>query len=129
MALQISEITNKADFAELVKVEHRAYASPFNTVWELLKGPNVEECAERQWAWHMGTPNSHWLTVKDGDKAISGAEWIVHETNPFLKPQPPVTATWWPEGPLKTIADRILGEFFKGRPPVMNRPHLRKKTC
>ncbi|KAF7889668.1 uncharacterized protein EAF02_002083 [Botrytis sinoallii] len=129
MALQLSEITNAADFAEVVKVEHRAYATPANSLWEVLKGPNIDECAERQWAWHMGTPNSHWLTVKDGNKVISGAEWIVHETNPFEKPQPIVKATWWPEGPLKTISDNFFETFFGGRPSVMNRPHLLLNYC
>ncbi|KAK6593217.1 GNAT family protein [Botrytis cinerea] len=112
---------------------------------------NIEECAERQWAWHIGTPNSHWLTVKDGDKLISGAEWILHETNPFEKPLPIVKATWWPEGitrfywtsprqlqlltvhlnagSLKTISDHLFETFFGGRPSVMNRPHLLLNYC
>lgn len=98
MTLQLSEVTNVAEFAELVKVEHRAYATPANTLWEVLKGPSIEECTERQWAWHTCTPNSHWLLVKEGDKVISGAEWVIHETNPFSKPQPIVKGTWWPEG-------------------------------
>ncbi|TEY23574.1 hypothetical protein BOTCAL_1468g00010 [Botryotinia calthae] len=151
MALQLLEITNAADFAEVVKVEHKAYVTPANSLWEVLKGPNIEECAERQWAWHIGTPNSHWLTIKDGNKLISGAEWIVHETNPFEKPQPIVKATWWPEGimrfyltslrqlqlltthldagPLKTISDNLFETFFGGRPSVMNRPHLLLNYC
>ncbi|KAM3150512.1 hypothetical protein ABEW05_009173 [Botrytis cinerea] len=108
MALQLLEITNTADFAEVLKVEHKAYATPANSLWEVLKG----------------TSNSHWLTVKDGDKLISGAEWIVHETNPFEKPLPIVKATWWPEGSLKTISDHLFETFFGGRPSVMNRPHL-----
>ncbi|KAG4034541.1 hypothetical protein MFRU_003g05000 [Monilinia fructicola] len=129
MTLQLSEVTNVAEFAELVKVEHRAYATPANTLWEVLKGPSIEECTERQWDWHTCTPNSHWLQVKEGDKVISGAEWVIHETNPFSKPQPIVKGTWWPEGPLKTISDHILELFFKGRPSVMNRPHLLVGYC
>ena len=39
MALQLLEITNTADFAEVVKVEHKAYATPANSLWEVLKGP------------------------------------------------------------------------------------------
>lgn len=153
MSLQLSEVNDVIEFAEVVKVEHRAYAKPENTLWEVLKGPTIEECTERQWGWHKGTPNSHWLAMKEGDKVIGGGEWIIHETNPFAKPQPIVKATWWPEGiiiysfsqilflkqmltktymrigPLKIISDHILEEFFKGRPTVMNRPHLRKNTC
>lgn len=98
MTLQLSEVTNVSEFAELVKVEHAAYAKPFNTLWEVLKGPNVEECTERQWAWHLSTSGSHWLQVKEDDKVISGAEWVIHGTDPFQKPQPIVKATWWPEG-------------------------------
>ncbi|KAB8300518.1 hypothetical protein EYC80_000680 [Monilinia laxa] len=124
MTLQLSEIKDVTEFAELVKVEHRAYATPANSLWEVLKGSSIKECTERQWAWHTGTPNSHWLQVKEGDKVISGAEWIIHETNPFSEPQPTVKGTWWPEGPLKTISDHILELFFEGRPSVMNRPHL-----
>ncbi|TGO85939.1 hypothetical protein BPOR_0350g00070 [Botrytis porri] len=87
---------------------------PANGLWEVLKGPNMDECAERPWAWYMGTPNSHWFTVKDGNKVISGAEWIVHETNPFEKPL----------GGQKTFSDNFSEIFFGGRPSVMNRPHL-----
>src|SRR3954447_8762258 len=98
MALQMSEVTNAAEFTEVVKVEHKAYAMPANGFWEALKGPNIEECTERQWGWHTGTPDSHWLTVRDGEDVISGAQWIIYKTNPFLTPQPTVKANWWPEG-------------------------------
>jgi hypothetical protein len=98
MVLQMSEVTNAAEFAKVVKVEHKAYAMPANGFWEALKGPSIEECTERQWGWHKGTPDSHWLTVRDGKDFISGAQWIIYKTNPFVTPQPIVQATWWPEG-------------------------------
>lgn len=96
MSFQLSEIKDEAEFLELVEVEHLAYEKPYNAFWEVLKGPNIQECAQRQWAWHTGTPGSHWLKVTDGHKVIGGGEWIVHEKSE--KPQPIITGTWWPEG-------------------------------
>jgi hypothetical protein len=98
MSFQLSEIKDEAEFSELVEVEHLAYQKPYNAFWEVLKGPNIPECARRQWSWHTGTPGSHWLKVTDRDKVIGGAEWIVHEKNPFETPQPIIAGTWWPEG-------------------------------
>ncbi|TGO17575.1 hypothetical protein BTUL_0016g00380 [Botrytis tulipae] len=108
MALQLSEITNAADFAEVVKVEHRAYATPANSLWEVLKGTNIDECAERQWAWHISTPNSHWLTVKGGNKTITDAD---HTSE------------------CRPTEDNFFETFFGGRPSVMNRPHLLLNYC
>lgn len=44
MNFQLTEIENEAQFAELVKTEFLAYEKPFNAFWEVLKGPNIEEC-------------------------------------------------------------------------------------
>jgi hypothetical protein len=110
MSFHLSEIKNEAEFAELVEVERLAYQKPYNAFWEVLKGPNVQECARRQWSWHIGTPGSHWLKVTDEDKVIGGAEWIVHEKNPFETPQPIITGTWWPEG--STLWDLKAERFW-----------------
>ncbi|PQE29146.1 hypothetical protein CJF30_00004173 [Rutstroemia sp. NJR-2017a BBW] len=126
MTFQVSEATNSTEFAEVIKAEHEAYEEPFNTFWKVMKGPNIDECTERQWIWHKSMPNSRWLKVEDKDtgKVIGGAEWMVHETNPFETPQPALPAYWWPEGPMKIASNHILQAFFEGRPSVMNRPHL-----
>jgi len=129
MPFQLSEVKSQAELAEVVKVEHLAYEKPYNAFWEVLKGPSVEECAARQWAWHIGTPGSHWLKVTDGDEVIGAAEWVIHEKSPFETAQPLITATWWPQSPLKSISDHMLNTFFSGRPSVMNRPHLLVNIC
>jgi hypothetical protein len=104
MSVKVVRVENKSDFAELVKVEHEAYSKPLNGFWDILKGPNQAECAARQWAWHQAQPGSFWLAAKDttSDRIIGGAQWEVHFKNPFEKPAPALTATWWPDGKLKT---------------------------
>ena len=100
MPLNLSEVESKEDFAPLVPVEFEAYSTPLNEFWEILKGPSVSECLDRQWADHEADPKSHWLKITDTDTGavVGGAEWVVHETNPYEKPVPIPSATWWPEG-------------------------------
>ncbi|CAG8948726.1 hypothetical protein HYFRA_00001847 [Hymenoscyphus fraxineus] len=124
MSFQLSEVKREAEFRDLVETEYLAYQKPYNAFWEVLKGPNVEECTQRQWSWHTGTKGSHWLKVTENENVIGGAEWIVHEKAPFETPQPIIKADWWPEGPLKSVSNHMLYTFFSGRPSVMNRPHL-----
>lgn len=103
MGLQLTEVQTEKQFADVAVVEHEAYSKPFNSFWEVLKGPDIAECTARQWSWHAATPNSHWLKVNDEEtgEAIGAAEWIVHKENPFVQSSEPLTATWWPEGRLR----------------------------
>src|SRR4051794_36019233 len=52
-------------------------------------------------------PNSRWLKVgdKDTSKVIGGAEWMVHETNPFETPQPALPAYWFPKVLFRRFAE------------------------
>jgi len=102
---------------------------PQSTLWQVMKGPNIQECTERQWAWHQSMPNSRWLEVKDNDKIVGAANWIIYEKNPFEEPQPMLSAYWYPEGPIRTISNHILQAFFANRPLVMNRPHFLMNVC
>ena len=106
MPLQLAEVQTKAEMAEIVSVEWEAYSKPLNSFWDIQKGPSIEECTERQWAWHEAEPGSHWLKVVDRElgQVVGGAEWIIHKTDPFLKPPMPMTAYWWPEGTWRTIS-------------------------
>ncbi|MCJ1331547.1 hypothetical protein MMC10_008238 [Thelotrema lepadinum] len=97
MPLELKQVSNRNEFDPLVTIEHEVYSNPSNGFWEMIKGPSMEECRERQWSWHACDPKSTWLFIKDTDigEAIGAVQWIVHETNPFEEPQPSTVATWW----------------------------------
>lgn len=111
MPLQLTEVQNVEDFKEVVIVEHKAYASPYDAFWEILKGPSIEECTQREWMWHTSTPGSCWLKVTDGDQVVGGVEWIIHEKNPFENPQPIIKGDWWPEGNSSGSLNREIREL------------------
>ncbi|CAG8979942.1 hypothetical protein HYALB_00013366 [Hymenoscyphus albidus] len=60
MSFQLSEVKREAEFKDLVKTEYLAYQKPYNAFWEVLKGPNVEECTQRQW-WPLKSVSNHML--------------------------------------------------------------------
>lgn len=100
MPLELKPVQSKDQFLPVVALEHDVYSNPSNSFWEMIKGPSVEECCERQWSWHVATQQSDWLLVEDSDsqEVVGAIEWILHETNPYEKPQPPADATWWEDG-------------------------------
>ena len=100
MVLELKQINSKEEFGPLVNVEHEAYANPLNSFWEILRGPSIEECRERQWSWHKADPQSNWFQVVDTDtgEVVGGTQWVVNEVDPFEKPVPTIKATWWEEG-------------------------------
>ena len=101
MPLELKQLCTKDEFTTLVEVEREAYSKPFNSGWEILKGPSLEECRERQWAWHTADPKSKWFYVADTEagEVIGGAEWIVHRTDPFENSSPrSLKVTWWDDG-------------------------------
>ena len=67
----------------------------FGTTAE-AKSALLQEPKERQWQRHRDDPTSHWLYVEDDESGeiIGGAQWHVHETNPWVEPQPKLDAYW-----------------------------------
>ena len=119
MSLHLSEVTNKSDFSSVVVVEHEAYSTPFNAFWEALKGPSIDECTSRQWAWHEGTKGSHWLQIKDSNgHVVGGGQWVIYETNPFAEQQPPLKADWWPDGKYKLTTSCYTCNTLSNKNPL-----------
>ena len=110
MPLKLKRVQTKEEFDPVVIVEHEAYSQPANSFWEILKGPSIEECQDRQWNWHTIDPKSNWFYVHDteSDEAVGGAQWIVNETDPFEQPAPALRATWW-----ENSRSSLAVEFFK----------------
>ena len=86
----------------------------------------IQESKERQWAWHTADPTSHWLYVEDSENGdvIGGAQWHVHEKNPWESPQPKLEAYWWPEGECKRFVNEMLEQVYGPRRVKMTRPHI-----
>ncbi|MCJ1311396.1 hypothetical protein MMC25_005067 [Agyrium rufum] len=99
MSFHIIEAKSEEEFSPLIRVEWEAYDTPPNAFWDLLKGPSIEECTQRQWAWHGFDPNSRWLKVVDSasGQVVGGGQWVINREDPFKKPMPSIEATWWPE--------------------------------
>ena len=87
----------------------------------------IEESKERQWQWHSDDATSHWFYVEDeqSGEVVGGAQWHVHEKNPFEGPQKKLEAYWWPEGECKRFMDEMLEQVYGPRQVKMTRPH----TC
>lgn len=99
MPFEVSEVKSLEEFSLLVPVEWESYSTPHNAFWEVLKGPSIEECTQRQWVMHTADPNSHWLKItNETGTVIGGGQWVINQENPFKKPMPEIAATWWPEG-------------------------------
>ncbi|MCJ1426386.1 hypothetical protein MMC29_004289 [Sticta canariensis] len=142
MPLKVHEAASDADFDEFVRLQWKSYEQPFNPFLILFcptrgTGPtaradSMHESKERQLQWHKADPSSHWLLAVDTDtgKAIGGAEWNVHESDPFAKkPEQPFTAYWWEEGEKREFAEQALGQWMGPRMERMRRPHLLLNMC
>ncbi|PQE05324.1 hypothetical protein CJF31_00008844 [Rutstroemia sp. NJR-2017a BVV2] len=118
-----------AEFESIMAVANAGYSNPFNGLWEILKGPSMEqsvdECASRYALWHRSDPTSRWIYVSDTSGKVLGAmQWNIHEKNPYEQGAPKLPAYWWPEGDMKTLSDIALVNFFKDRPRRMSKPHF-----
>ncbi|KAF3004668.1 hypothetical protein E8E14_001849 [Neopestalotiopsis sp. 37M] len=129
MSLKLYHVVTDEEFKAVVQVEHEAYSNPFNGVWEITKGTSPEDCFARQLSWHKGDPSSHWLYVVDEDsgKVVGGAQWNVHQSNPYAVAQPMRTAYWLPDGPMKKIGDQLIRNLRTHRPNHMSKPHLQRR--
>ncbi|PQE06803.1 hypothetical protein CJF30_00008681 [Rutstroemia sp. NJR-2017a BBW] len=134
MSFTLHEVSNDAEFESIIAVANAGYSRPFNGLWEILKGPSIEqsvdECASRYALWHRSDPTSRWIYVSDtSGKVLGGMQWNIHEKNPYEQGAPKLPAYWWPEGDMKTLSDMVLDNFFKGRPGRMSKPHFLISYC
>lgn len=137
MPLALKECLDRSTFSRIVDCEWAAYYNPYHPFMQVLfpvlggspesRTAAIEESKERQWQWHRGDPTSHWLYVEDDQtgEVFGGAQWHVHEKNPFDGPQPKLEAYWWPEGECKRFVNEMLGQVYGPRRVKMTRPH----TC
>lgn len=137
MPLEVYEIKTDADWEEIIQLEFLSYETPFNPFLVIFTSPlgsreeTIEETKRRQREWHEADPTSRWIKVVDSEtgKAIGGAQWNIHETNPFANaPEKPMSAYWWPEGEQREYVDQALGQWMTPRAQRMNKPHLRIYT-
>ena len=138
MPLVLKECLDRSTFAHVVDCEWAAYYNPYHPFMQVLfpdlggspssRAAAIEESKERQWQWHSGDATSHWLYVEDDESGeiVGGAQWHVHETNPFEGPQPKLEAYWWPEGECKRFMNEMLEQVYGPRRVKMTRPHTRK---
>lgn len=138
MPLQLRQVTSDADFDVLIPLQWTSYEDPFNPFLILFcpirgTGPtaraeSLQESKERQLQWHNADPSSQWLQVVDTDTGmvIGGAEWNVHESDPYAKPpEHPLTAYWWEEWEKREFVDQALSQWMGPRMERMRKPHLR----
>ena len=113
MPLQLSEVKTESEIIDIVTVAHEAYSEPLNTFWEVFKGPSIAECSARVWSWHgEEQPGSHWLKITDVEtnETVGAAQWIIHTSNPYEMPEPPLKAYWWPEGGHRSAKVRRIAQ-------------------
>ena len=100
MALELVELKSDREFTPLMATLYEAYSHPCNGFWDMFKGTSGEECTTRFTQWHNSDPTSRWIYVKDTESGeiIVGAQWNIHEKDPFEKPLPRLDAYWIDEG-------------------------------
>ncbi|KAI1134394.1 hypothetical protein F5Y05DRAFT_398628 [Hypoxylon sp. FL0543] len=120
MALKLHELATDNELKAMVAVEHEAYDDPFNGFWEMLKCSSQDEFCARQLSWHRHDPSSHWLYVTDEETGdvVGGIQWNIYGTDPYAKEQPPLTAYWFPEGPMRQVGDQISAWPDYGSPSL-----------
>ena len=110
-AFEIYEINTEQEFKAVGHVLNDAYAIPYSSFWELLKGSSEDESLGRFWQWHKAAPWSQWIGVrrKDGDQATVGlTEWLMFESNPYETSTPVPPADWWSDGMFAWVLLLIL---------------------
>ena len=137
MPLILKECLDRSTFSRVVDCEWAAYYNPYHPFMQVLfpvlggspesRTAAIEESKERQWQWHSDDATSHWFYVEDeqSGEVVGGAQWHVHEKNPFEGPQTKLEAYWWPEGECKRFMDEMLEQVYGPRQVKMTRPH----TC
>ena len=55
---------------------------------------------------------------------MGGAQWHVHEKNPYEGAQRELEAYWWPEGEGRRFASEMLEQVYEPRRVKMRRPHV-----
>ncbi|KAI9881207.1 MAG: hypothetical protein M1830_007185 [Pleopsidium flavum] len=141
MPLELQEVTSDSEFDEIIPLQWLSYESPFNGFFILFcptrgsgdnaRANSIQESKERQIQWFHADSSSRWIKVVDTDTgmAVGAALWHIHESNPFSKPPPPLTAYWWPEGDGRRFVDMALGQWMTPRVERMRRPHLLLEMC
>ncbi|KAF4628030.1 hypothetical protein G7Y89_g10120 [Cudoniella acicularis] len=96
---KLHELTDNSEFDLIVPAQDKAYNTPFNAFWEMLKGESLEDWDARQKLWHHHNPTSHWIYATDEKtgKAAGAMQWNIHEKNPYEEGAPMLIADWWPE--------------------------------
>lgn len=106
MPLTIKERSDESTFSHIVDCELAGYYKPYHPFMQVLfpvfgaapadRAAVIQESKVRQWQWHSADPTSHWLYVEDDQtgEVVGGAQWHVHEKNPFEGPQPKLEAYW-----------------------------------
>lgn len=136
MPLTLKECTDSSTFSHIVDCEWAGYYNPYHPFMQVLfpvfgatpaaRAAAIQESKARQWAWHSADPTSHWLYVQNDEtgEVVGGAQWHVHETNPFEEAQPKLEAYWWPEGECRRFVDEMLEQVYGPRRVKMARPHV-----
>jgi len=96
MPLKLKECTDQSTFSRIIDCQWSAYYNPYHPYMQILfpvfggaakdREAAIQESKERQWQWHSGDATSHWFYVEDDDREgeiLGGAQWHVHEKNPF----------------------------------------------
>ncbi|KAF2140423.1 uncharacterized protein K452DRAFT_299766 [Aplosporella prunicola CBS 121167] len=134
---EVSEVKSDAEFDAIIECEKASYSTPqnpmFDTWWmehlfQSEPDPHaaaIRELSDRQLSWHKADPGSHWVKVteKSTGKVVGASQWVVHDHNPFEKPQEPMNAYWWPEGDGRKYASLYLNRMLELRPRIMSRPN------
>lgn len=105
MSFTLHEVSkDDPDFSAIAPVADAGYIEPFNGMWEIWRGPSLEECTTRLALWHGHDPTSLWTYLTDnatGD-IIGVMGWNLHKENPFANGVPSLTAYWMEEGDSRT---------------------------
>ena len=138
MPLVLKECIDQTTFSHIIDCEWAGYYNPYHPFMQLLfpvlggspssRDAAIEESKERQWQWHSGDATSHWLYIEDDQtgEVVGGAQWHVHEKNPFEEEGEKMDAYWWPEGECKRFVNEMLEQVYGPRRVKMSRPHLCK---
>jgi hypothetical protein len=139
MAIECLPLEGEADFREMMGACWEAFENPFASFLRIvfyLKGESPEaraesinEAASNMMALHGMFPStSHWIKVVDTEtgKLIGAANWMTHESSPYIEPRPPTVAVWWPEGDGRDYASSYMQQVEAHKARYYNRPHVCK---
>ncbi|QIW95597.1 hypothetical protein AMS68_001115 [Peltaster fructicola] len=138
MGLLLKEVKEDHEFGPLIVAFRKGFIDPGHPLWPLytadLKPYTNErvqavlnESTQRFIEWHHHDPTSTWLQVVDEDtgEVVAGARWSIFKKdggNPYDEHEH-VEATWFPEGDLRTVADKLINDFLASAVKHANHPH------